>query len=183
MTAGTLWVYSPNLVVNEALIALLRSHGFAAQGSSDGAVAAVFDLTAYAPPLPPAPPTPCVAIIRSGELDFIAEVQALGYRGVQRPNDGPDDLVRTVATVLAGDGGETIEEQSVVEPGADRPQLTQRETQVLGLLMLGLPNKRIASRLGITERTIKFHLSSLMRKYRTNGRLGLLLKGQGGAPS
>jgi DNA-binding CsgD family transcriptional regulator len=183
MTAATLWVYSPNLVVNEALIALLRSLGFAAQGSSDGAVAAVFDLTVYGAPLPPPPPTPCVAIVRSGEPDFLTEVQALGYRGVQRPSDGTDDLARTVAAIVAGDGDAATAAHTAAEPSADRPQLTQRETQVLGLLMLGLPNKRIASRLGITERTIKFHLSSLMRKYRTNGRLGLLLKGQGGAPS
>jgi DNA-binding CsgD family transcriptional regulator len=47
--------------------------------------------------------------------------------------------------------------------------------QVLGLLMLGLTNKRIAQRLAITERTVKHHVSSLIRKHRVDGRVGLLM--------
>ena len=42
--------------------------------------------------------------------------------------------------------------------------LTPREIEVLGLLAMGLQNREIASRLFITERTVKFHVSSLMHK-------------------
>jgi DNA-binding NarL/FixJ family response regulator len=42
--------------------------------------------------------------------------------------------------------------------------LTARETQVLQLTAQGLPNKQIALVLGISEHTIKFHLSSLYAK-------------------
>ncbi len=42
--------------------------------------------------------------------------------------------------------------------------LTARETQVLQLTAQGLPNKQIALALGISEHTIKFHLSSLYAK-------------------
>jgi DNA-binding NarL/FixJ family response regulator len=42
--------------------------------------------------------------------------------------------------------------------------LTGREVEVLQLTAQGLPNKQIASALGISEHTIKFHLSSLYAK-------------------
>jgi DNA-binding NarL/FixJ family response regulator len=42
--------------------------------------------------------------------------------------------------------------------------LTARETEVLQLTAQGLPNKQIALALGISEHTIKFHLSSLYAK-------------------
>jgi DNA-binding NarL/FixJ family response regulator len=45
----------------------------------------------------------------------------------------------------------------------DEP-LTPREVQVLELLAEGLPNKTIAQRLGISDQTVKFHVSSISGK-------------------
>jgi DNA-binding NarL/FixJ family response regulator len=42
--------------------------------------------------------------------------------------------------------------------------LTAREVQVLELLAEGLPNKAIAERLGISDQTVKFHVSSISGK-------------------
>ncbi len=42
--------------------------------------------------------------------------------------------------------------------------LTPRELEVLQLLAAGLPNKTIALRLGISEHTAKFHVSSVLAK-------------------
>lgn len=42
--------------------------------------------------------------------------------------------------------------------------LTERELEVLHLLAQGMPNKEIASHLVISERTAKFHVSSIMSK-------------------
>jgi DNA-binding NarL/FixJ family response regulator len=42
--------------------------------------------------------------------------------------------------------------------------LTPREQQVLELVAVGAANKRIASTLGMTEHTVKFHLASVFRK-------------------
>src|SRR5689334_16666134 len=42
--------------------------------------------------------------------------------------------------------------------------LTAREIQVLELLAEGLPNKAIAGRLGISDQTVKFHVSSISSK-------------------
>jgi DNA-binding NarL/FixJ family response regulator len=43
-------------------------------------------------------------------------------------------------------------------------ELTEREREVLSLLAQGMPNKEIASHLIISERTVKFHVSSIMGK-------------------
>lgn len=55
------------------------------------------------------------------------------------------------------------EAESGGEPVFDEP-LTQREIQVLELLAEGLPNKAIAGRLGISDQTVKFHVSSISGK-------------------
>jgi len=49
-------------------------------------------------------------------------------------------------------------------PARPHPNLTTREQAVLELLARGLANKQIAARLGITERTVKFHVSAVFTK-------------------
>jgi len=49
-------------------------------------------------------------------------------------------------------------------PGLHNEPLTEREAQVLQLLAQGLANKQIASTLGISEHTVKFHISSVYSK-------------------
>jgi NarL family two-component system response regulator LiaR len=48
--------------------------------------------------------------------------------------------------------------------------LTPREVEVLRLLAQGLPNKDIAERLVVSERTAKFHVSSILNKLGANNR-------------
>jgi DNA-binding NarL/FixJ family response regulator len=45
-----------------------------------------------------------------------------------------------------------------------QPALSQRERDVLGLVAAGCPNKEIARRLWITERTVKGHLTKIFRE-------------------
>ena len=54
-------------------------------------------------------------------------------------------------------------------------QLTKREDQIARLVAGGLSNLAIAEQLGITERTVKAHLSTIYSKTATTGRLGLAL--------
>jgi DNA-binding CsgD family transcriptional regulator len=52
--------------------------------------------------------------------------------------------------------------------------LTRREEEVLSGLMNSLANKEIASNLNLSERTVKFHVSSLLAKFRVRGRMELV---------
>ena len=56
------------------------------------------------------------------------------------------------------------QEEAVVEP------LTGREIEVLAALADGLSNRAIAARLGISEETVKFHLSAIFGKLGASNR-------------
>jgi DNA-binding NarL/FixJ family response regulator len=54
---------------------------------------------------------------------------------------------------------------------SDLPEpLTEREMEVLHLLAQGKTNKEIAAELVVTERTVKFHVSSILRKLNASNR-------------
>lgn len=53
-------------------------------------------------------------------------------------------------------------------PGSVR--LTPREEDILRLIALGLPNKRIAIQLGISERTVAAHLERLFTRLGVHSR-------------
>lgn len=52
-------------------------------------------------------------------------------------------------------------------------RLTQRERQIFDLLLKGLSNRAIASRLGISIKTVETHLSHIYRKLGVAGRIEL----------
>lgn len=57
--------------------------------------------------------------------------------------------------------------------GATWVKLTPREQQILTLLMAGRSNKWTAYELGISQRTVESHRSSIYRKYEVNNALQL----------
>ncbi len=66
---------------------------------------------------------------------------------------------------------ESSSEESLVEP------LTAREMEVIQLMAQGLANKQIALSLGISEHTVKFHLSSLYAKLGVSSRTEAVKRG------
>jgi DNA-binding NarL/FixJ family response regulator len=52
--------------------------------------------------------------------------------------------------------------------------LTARETEVLELMIRRFSNKEIAGALGISERTVKYHVSNVLSKLRAENRRTLL---------
>ncbi len=68
-------------------------------------------------------------------------------------------------------GGESAGDDSLIEP------LTAREKEVLQLMAQGLANKQIALALGISEHTVKFHLSSLYAKLGISSRTEAVRRG------
>jgi DNA-binding NarL/FixJ family response regulator len=66
---------------------------------------------------------------------------------------------------------ETQDIVAVIEPVLPAPHpLSSRELEVLALAAQGLTNKEIAYRLGLSERTIQFHLNSIFNKTHTSSR-------------
>jgi len=53
-------------------------------------------------------------------------------------------------------------------------KLTRREEEVLSGIMRSQANKEIASDLNLSERTVKFHVSSLLAKFKVRGRMELV---------
>ncbi len=66
-------------------------------------------------------------------------------------------------------GTSTLLFETESEP-LSRGPLTEREAEVLGLLSKGLANKQIAATLGISEHTVKFHVSSIYAKLNVTNR-------------
>ncbi|MBD0384795.1 helix-turn-helix transcriptional regulator [Paenibacillus sedimenti] len=64
-------------------------------------------------------------------------------------------------------------EQPVPEPEAELDDLTVRQKEVAELLMQGLTNAQIASKLFLSEYTIKKHLKTLFQKYEVSTRTQL----------
>lgn len=93
------------------------------------------------------------------------------FRGIQSGaksyllKDSPRDQI--LATVRGVHAGQNMIPRSVADALShrlERDELTGRELEVLQLLVRGRSNKEISSDLNITERTVKFHLTSLFGK-------------------
>jgi two-component system, NarL family, nitrate/nitrite response regulator NarL len=67
----------------------------------------------------------------------------------------------------------------VLGPGAAEPttaySLTQRELQIIALIVEAAGNKKIADKLNISEKTVKHHLTRIFEKLGVTSRLELAL--------
>lgn len=96
---------------------------------------------------------------------------AAGASGVLAPEARAEEIEAAVlaacaglAVLAAGALAALMPEAPGVEVELPVETLTPRESEVLQLLAQGLTNPRIATRLGVSEHTVKFHVTSLMGK-------------------
>jgi len=82
---------------------------------------------------------------------------------VQAENEILDDLKEKADKLLQA--GKSV---------CSQVKMTRREEEVLSGLMKSLANKEIAANLNLSERTVKFHVSSLLAKFRVRGRMELV---------
>ena len=92
-------------------------------------------------------------------------------------NQTPDDYVVMIEAESSHLAGLTEKAQKLLEAGRavkSHVKLTRREEEVLNGVMRSLANKEIAASLNLSERTVKFHVSSLLAKFRVRGRMELV---------
>ena len=95
-------------------------------------------------------------------------------RAILSRESEPDDVISAIyaahdgLVILSAPAAESLaavydDRPLEVETGSSE-EITSRETEVLRMLAEGLVNKDIATRLGISEHTVKFHISSILDK-------------------
>jgi DNA-binding NarL/FixJ family response regulator len=100
-----------------------------------------------------------------------------GARGYLLKGAARTEIFDAIRTVHAGGSllqpvvtNKLLQTMSRAERREETEPLTPREIEVLALLSQGLQNKEISGRLFISERTVKFHVSSLMHKLGADNR-------------
>jgi DNA-binding NarL/FixJ family response regulator len=105
---------------------------------------------------------------------FLADAVRMGIGAILPTGASPEQLVAAMQATMTGlvviDRGDIDSTfpaaRPVFRPFAELPEpLTPREGEVLQMLASGLANKEIATRLAISEHTVKFHVASILGKF------------------
>jgi DNA-binding NarL/FixJ family response regulator len=122
-------------------------------------------------------PAPRVLVVTTFDIDeYVYEALRAGASGFLLKNSPPEELVRAIRILAAGDAllSPSVTRRLLEEFGR-RPrapdhtprsfaELTSRETQVLMLMARGLSNAEIADRLVVTPGTVKTHVARVLMK-------------------
>ncbi len=125
----------------------------------------------------------CPVLILTGNDDPRGLASALGHGalGVVLKNRSAEVLMRAIRAVRAGEAW--LEQSTVANAFRIAPpergngnerELTRREAEVAALVSMGLPNKKIAELLFISETTVRHHLTSIYSKLSVANRLELM---------
>jgi DNA-binding NarL/FixJ family response regulator len=124
-------------------------------------------------------------VVLSGHDDqqFVFDALKAGASGYLLKTAELEDVVDTVQSVAKGEGKlDPVLASKVLtefqryqkdEVGVYQP-LTPREKQILQLMSEGLPNKTIARRLTISERTVTTHVANIYSKLHVNNRVSAI---------
>ncbi|MBK9926964.1 MAG: response regulator transcription factor [Anaerolineales bacterium] len=120
------------------------------------------------------------AILFLSDDQLNVEEMKRAYRvwGVLPTESSAEELIAAIHALSQGliVGTPTLLFESENEP-LERGPLTERESEVIGLLARGLANKQIAVALGISEHTVKFHVSSIYTKLNVTNRTEAVREG------
>ncbi|MFW5998726.1 MAG: response regulator [Halanaerobiaceae bacterium] len=115
------------------------------------------------------------------EEEYIFEVTRAGAEGYIQKDIKPQDLHQSIKKVI--NGGKvfpaSVEEdiEKNTSEGETIEELSNREQQVLELLAQGMSNKELAEELYISEKTVKNHVSNILRKLSVNDRTQAVILG------
>ncbi len=108
------------------------------------------------------PDVPVVVLSDYDDSRSVALALDAGAMGFVSKSMKPSLLGQALTTVLAG--GIFVPEWPGNAVGIEEiPELTPRQSEVLALLLQGLPNKRIEQALNLAPPTVKAHVSSVLR--------------------
>ncbi|MBK9009192.1 MAG: response regulator transcription factor [Anaerolineae bacterium] len=116
--------------------------------------------------LEPALPSSAGVLLLSDDQADVREMKRSSrVWGILPTDSSAEELTAAIHALSQGliVGAPQLLFESEIEP-VERGPLTERELEVLGLLAQGLANKQIAAELGISEHTVKFHVSSIYTK-------------------
>lgn len=128
------------------------------------------------------PNVPTVIISGFVGRDDVMEAIQSGAAGVIPKTLGSKAMLGALRLVLAGEtyvpsmvtreGAEASDDEAPSTASNEGPiqDLTEREREVLKLLVAGMTNKEIGKRLGIQEVTVKLHLRGIFRKFQVTNR-------------
>ncbi len=108
-------------------------------------------------------PARVVVLTSFSDRDRILGALDAGALGYLLKDAEPDEIIRGVRAAANGDSplAPRAANELIAARTEPRPELSAREPEVLALVAEGLPNKLIARRLEISEKTVKAHLTSV----------------------
>ncbi len=125
-----------------------------------------------------APDLKIIVLSMHDEASVIREVIAAGADGYVLKKYARQELFHAIDTVLNNRPYWSAEVGRIMLKSLqsdDEPQaLTEREIEVLRLIVRELTSKQIAKQLFISERTVETHRKNLMRKLKCSGTVGLI---------
>ena len=111
-------------------------------------------------------PAAMVVVVLPSTSRDIGPLLAAGADGLLFERDLEAALPSVVRAIAAGQVCVPAECRHLIQP----PALSHRESQILGLSVAGLTNSQIASRLSISQSTVKSHLSAAFRRLGVHSR-------------
>ena len=122
-----------------------------------------------------APETRVVILTSFSDRERILKALDAGAVGYLLKDAEPGELARGIAAAARGESPLDPRAASTViaartEAPPSRAVISDREREVLALLARGMANKEIASHLGISEKTVKAHLTSIFRQIKVSDR-------------
>lgn len=121
------------------------------------------------------PETQVIAVTSSHEDDLVSQVLragAIGYLLKDVGVTGLGDAIRAAAVGRATLGPEATQAlvRQTTAPPIPAQALTEREREVLALMVKGLSNTNIADRLVLSRSTVNFHVSNVLGKLEVTSR-------------